>query len=307
MQVYLRMCEVEYDVEECTSTHASPTGASCGCAIMHARTNYCPSDRIWTKGASEPRSLCMLTAAHRPTFRSDFRNAGELPALEAEATLLGIHSASSSLAGEASSPTGTCVFSIIEQLKAMGIDADAGLTPAEQADVDAHATHVHRKLALATAWAMWCDDHAYKRHTLPLFRGMYPPPMGSLHPWLRRRHVLAQLKGKGGAGPTLSDVRAQAAHAYEALAAKLEHAGGVYLVRSDRPTSLDALCFAHLLFHKAAPGGSCVFGDLLARHDVLVAYVDRVAAQHFGAQTPNLKPPGRFGRAGRPEIRRAPC
>lgn len=75
--------------------------------------------------------------------------------------------------------------------------------------------------------------------------------------------------------------------AYGALAARLADGGGKYFF-GDKPSSLDALAFAHLAFHAHSPVGDAMRGEL-KKHPALVAYVNDMQATLFPGKAEKIR------------------
>jgi hypothetical protein len=65
--------------------------------------------------------------------------------------------------------------------------------------------------------------------------------------------------------------------AYKSLLMKLN--GNKYFF--GRPTTLDAVVYAQLLYHKNSPMGKLIFGSTLNKFPALLKYVDGITAIHF--------------------------
>lgn len=145
----------------------------------------------------------------------------------------------------------------------------------------AYLALVEARLARATAYFTWVDRDRFYAHTRREYGRAFPPPLSYIIPWLWRRQMLPRF-----AGESSDAVVAGAADAYAALARRLEDAGGAYFM-GPKPTSVDALAFAHLAFHALSPVGDALRRELAA-HPSLVAYVERMRAALFPSEETGL-------------------
>ena len=77
--------------------------------------------------------------------------------------------------------------------------------------------------------------------------------------------------------------------AYKSLLLKLS--GKKYFF--GRPTTLDAVVYAQLLYHKTSPMGRLIFGSTLSKYPALLKYVDGITTTHFNTSN-SLRDPGEF-------------
>ena len=66
--------------------------------------------------------------------------------------------------------------------------------------------------------------------------------------------------------------------AYKSLERKLRHKKYFF----GRPTTLDAVAYAHLLLHRSSPVGALLYKDVLGKYPALSKYVDGISEAHFG-------------------------
>ena len=179
-------------------------------------------------------------------------NKGTCPALEHRGELI------DAPAGAAAAPTEAASL-IIAHARASdsAFDLDARLSKPDAAEAAAWRALAAASLEPASAFAAWCDSSAYDEFTKKEYGAGLPFPLSALIPRSTRKSVSARFSGSGGAAAAsvrervLSD--AVAAHA--AVAARLSSSssstGPFFFGKT--PSSLDALLFAHLSFHAAAP------------------------------------------------------
>ena len=163
----------------------------------------------------------------------------------------------------------------------------------------AYLALVEARLARATAYFTWVDRDRFYAHTRREYGRAFPPPLSYIIPWLWRRQMLPRF-----AGESSDAVVAGAADAYAALARRLEDAGGAYFM-GPKPTSVDALAFAHLAFHALSPVGDALrhLHRLLSRGEAAAVHhrhaEDGVEARHGREEAPRK-------RGGLPAAGRAP-
>ena len=209
---------------------------------------------------------------------------GALPALDQNLDVVG-----GAVPGDANrDPTGALArHRIVEHLRRKVCDVDAHLGPDDRAQLAAYVALVEHKLATATAWYQWIDKDRFAKHTRPAYGAAFPAPLSHVLPWMWRRTQLA-----GAAAHALDDdrVRDGLKVAYASLASKLASTGGPYLLGA-KPTSVDALLFAHLAYHARAPCMDAARGIMRA-FPALIEYVEDLERSIFPT-------PGEAGRPGR--------
>ena len=103
---------------------------------------------------------------------------------------------------------------------------------------------------LTQLYVTWVDPAAYAAHTRASYGGRLPFPANHLVPLVMSRDVIRR-NARALVGLTEREALAAAAECYESLALLLQD-GRAYLA-GDRPTSLDALVYAHLAYHMRSP------------------------------------------------------
>jgi len=165
---------------------------------------------------------------------------------------------------------------VVAAAVAAGADLDAALPPAARADVAAWTALAVGALEPASTYTAWCEPAAYAAHTRPAHGGGLPFPLSRLVPRAARAAALARF-----AHTTRDAVYDAAAAAHVALAARLAARGGDRgaFFFGEKPSSLDALLFAHLSFHASAPVAAPELRESVARLPGLARYVDGLAAR----------------------------
>lgn len=210
---------------------------------------------------------------------------GQLPALDQCADIVGEDAGSKDAA--ARDHTGALAARrIADHLAKKVANLDAHLSSAtDRAHLAAYLALVESKLATATAHYTWIDRDRFSAHTREAYGAAFPAPLSYIIPWLWRRRAAKRLGAPLG-GVEDAAVRAGAADAYAALSVFLRERGGDAFMFGPKPTSLDAVAFAHLSFHALAPVGDAL-RDELKKHPNLIAYVERVRRATFPDQSGN--------------------
>ena len=119
----------------------------------------------------------------------------------------------------------------------------------------------------------WVDPAAYSAHTRSSYGGRLPFPANHLVPLVMSRDVIRR-NARALAGLTEREVLAATRDCYESLSLLLQD-GRKYLA-GQKPTSLDALAYAHLAFHMRSP-----MGEVLLRPMVRVVMTCTGTLEHF--------------------------
>ena len=86
---------------------------------------------------------------------------GRLPALDIDGLAVGSwEDGEGSNDGEAAS-----VSRVLDGLRKAGVDLDKGLSVEDACDLEAYLSLAENALAVATQWALWCDDQSYAEGT----------------------------------------------------------------------------------------------------------------------------------------------
>jgi metaxin len=205
---------------------------------------------------------------------------GQLPALDQCADIVGEDAGAKDAA--ARDHTGALAARrIADHLakKVANLDAHLG-SATDRAHLAAYLALVESKLATATAHYTWIDRDRFTAHTREAYGQAFPQPLSYIIPWLWRRRAAKRLGAPLGGEVSDAAVRAGAADAYAALSVFLRDRGGDQFMFGKKPTSLDAVAFAHLSFHALAPVGDAL-RDELKKHPNLVNYVERVRRVTF--------------------------
>ena len=202
---------------------------------------------------------------------------GQLPALDQCSDIVG-EDAGGSKDGAARDHTGALAARrIADHLSKKVANLDAHLESAtDRAHLAAYLALAESKLATATAHYTWIDKDRFNAHTREAYGAAFPAPLSYIIPWLWRRRAARRLGASSNtSGGDDVAIRAGAADAYAALSVFLRDRGGDAFMFGAKPTSLDAVVFAHLSFHALAPVGDALREEL-KKHPNLVAYVERV-------------------------------
>ena len=206
---------------------------------------------------------------------------GQLPALDQCSDIIGEDAGGAKDASARDHTGALAARRIADHLSKKVANLDAHLGSAtDRAHLAAYLALVESKLATATAHYTWIDRDRFTAHTRQAYGAAFPAPLSYIIPWLWRRRAARRLGATLGSGADDSAVRAGAADAYAALSAFLRERGGDAFMFGSKPTSLDAVAFAHLSFHALAPVGDAL-RDELKKHPNLVAYVERVRRATF--------------------------
>ena len=206
---------------------------------------------------------------------------GQLPALDQCSDIIGDDSGGAKDAAARDHTGALAARRIADHLSKKVANLDAHLGSAtDRAHLAAYLALVESKLATATAHYTWIDRDRFTAHTRQAYGAAFPAPLSYIIPWLWRRRAARRLGATLGSGADDSAVRAGAADAYAALSAFLRENGEDAFMFGPKPTSLDALAFAHLSFHALSPVGDAL-RDELKRYPNLVAYVERVRRATF--------------------------
>ena len=207
---------------------------------------------------------------------------GQLPALDQCSDIVG-EDAGGSKDGAARDHTGALAARrIADHLSKKVANLDAHLESAtDRAHLAAYLALAESKLATATAHYTWIDKDRFNAHTREAYGAAFPAPLSYIIPWLWRRRAARRLGASSNtSGGDDVAIRAGAADAYAALSVFLRDRGGDAFMFGAKPTSLDAVVFAHLSFHALAPVGDALREEL-KKHPNLVAYVERVRRATF--------------------------
>ena len=159
---------------------------------------------------------------------------------------------------------------------------DAHLESAtDRAHLAAYLALAESKLATATAHYTWIDKDRFNAHTREAYGAAFPAPLSYIIPWLWRRRRRATI------GRILQHERRRRRRHSRRRGGRVRGAfcfpagqrGDAFMFGA-KPTSLDAVVFAHLSFHALAPVGDALREEL-KKHPNLVAYVERVRRATF--------------------------
>ena len=211
---------------------------------------------------------CCSSAAASPS--------GVLPTVECSDRLFGPREDGSSDDGG----EWAVVWEVFEHLKKARVDLDGSLPAEKKALVAAFQALAEKCLFPATSYFLWVDFASWRKHTVPAYGSGMPFPISHIVPYMHRRTELARYKGP----QSKQSLEDGAASCYQALNQHLRTTGGPFLLGS-KPSSLDAVVFSHLIFHRNAPG--CVeLQRLLCKHEALCDYVQRLHGDVFSAPAP---------------------
>ena len=198
---------------------------------------------------------------------------GLLPAVEIDGVVAGAGEGD----GGDGAASGATVARVIEDLKMSGIDLDGDLSVEDSNDLQAYLSLVETTLVPATLWALWHDDQSYTEWTRAFYSRTFPFPLGYLFPWRHRQEAATKISAlKIGSEEEMLKALEKG---YNCLTRRLRSRKYFF----GRPTSLDALAYAHLLYHKSSPVGKLLFENTLGKFPALRKYVDDVTAAHFGS------------------------
>ena len=152
----------------------------------------------------------------------------------------------------------------------------------DRANLTAFLALVEAKLATATAHYTWIDRDRFATHTRKAYGAAFPAPLSYIIPWLWRSRALKRLGDAGDGSSNDAHIRKGAYDAYSALSQRLKDGRDRYFFGS-KPTSLDAIAFAHLSYHALSPVGDRL-RDEFSKFPNLVEYVERVRKVTFPSE-----------------------
>jgi metaxin len=202
------------------------------------------------------------TAAQSPTE--------QLPALEHGAQLPGGEDGAEVPASEYEAAR-----VLLRYLKDRVRDLDRDLPPAAQAEVLALTSLVQCQLEAASIYTTWMEGTSYSKFTKAAHGGSLPFPMNHWVPWRTRQAMAEHFKAHSA-----TQIYEGAKQAYASLAQQMEkhNSGEVKFFFGDKPSSVDAVLYPHLLYHHRSPVAAPELRSALQQHPVLVKYIDSVAA-----------------------------
>ena len=282
-QVYLHLAGVPLSVQECSLSRSAPTGegerVAEGTGEDGLRARWCGKSEearpVWggrERGShtldppnrrcsllttsSLSLSLCGLPSPPPPGVTPSLEHRGEL------------------VDAPPSSPTAPAdaAAAIIEYARAAGADLDAWLSPPQRAEAAAFACLARAGLEPASAFTTWCEPASYAA-AKAAYGADLPFPLNALLPRSARKAAERRF-----AGQPRARVYGEAAAAVASLADRLAASPGPFFF-GDRPCGLDALLYAHLAFHRAAPVAAPELKAALDARPRVGAFIDAVAAR----------------------------
>eukprot|EP00976_Prorocentrum_cordatum_P081748 1184535-Prorocentrum_minimum.AAC.4 len=200
---------------------------------------------------------------------------GVLPTLDTSEEVIGPGKEEQTIDGEDASRR------IIEHLRKVK-DLDAGLTQAHFGEVQAFTELVKSKLVPATIYFTFMDPIMFKKHSQGAYAATLPIPLNRITPWRWRKSI-----SKTWGTLTVSQVMANVEMVYGIINNRLETTGGRDYFVAGRPTSIDALLYSHLNYHRYAPVGESDLRPLLAKYSAIGQYLDFIRSKHWaGAPKP---------------------
>ncbi|EFJ10593.1 hypothetical protein SELMODRAFT_447229 [Selaginella moellendorffii] len=191
-----------------------------------------------------------------PEYSAAMPDSDDLPMVE-----LGL------LVGFASEPGGVEEFLRTEKLG----DLDADLAEVDRSELKAFKSLLV-PLSDALQLELWSRENESIAHKI--YVSHLPWPINRAIEWNMRRKLMNRLGvNKENAKDREAEIYKCAFDAYEAFSAK-KQMDSLYLV-SDKPTSLDAMLLAHILFVLSVPlVGSILKDELVSKHPLLVQYAE---------------------------------
>jgi len=171
---------------------------------------------------------------------------------------------------------------IVEQLKESFEDLDSKLSLQQKALVPAFDALFYSSVLPGTLHFTWADFGRWRQHIRPVLGNGLPFPASYVVPWSQRRAVLACQSHL--AFGTRDEVLKRACAAYDSFDAMLSSSRGPYIF-GDKPSSIDAFIFAHLLYQRNAPVCLPLREELLKRKN-LADYLERTHHRIFSSPAP---------------------
>lgn len=159
-----------------------------------------------------------------------------------------------------------------------GTDFDAGLDGPERAVAHAFGRMLEERTYWAGVYSRWIDERYWPAARDTLFKDL-PPVLRSVLPAFFRRRLRRSLYLQGMGRHTREELYAMGVADIDAIAAYL---GDKPYFMGPRPSGADATVFAFIAAVSVPPMATPL-KDAVVRHANLLAYVDRLQTQYFGA------------------------
>lgn len=168
-----------------------------------------------------------------------------------------------------------------------GIDLDAALQEAERAELQAFTALVDSVLEDALLYTVWMEP-ANEEVAIQRFSEAVPWPLSRVLAWQELRKIKLQFSACRSKQLDASAVYGGAKKAYAALAVRLGENTQFF---AERPTSLDAAVFAHIIFLLRAPLKKNPLKEAIEEHPNLVSFAETLQDKLFGSEPPSDPPP----------------
>lgn len=164
--------------------------------------------------------------------------------------------------------------------KSNTVNLDAGLSPAQRAELLAFVTLVTARLDVATHYTTWLEPRGFREFRKAAYGSALPFPLSYLVPWSQRAEMKRLLGHVDGFKAYQDTVQA-----LSAVSDRLRASSGRFFF-GDRPSSLDALLFGHMAFYKHSPVAAPVLRDKVDHDPMLSRYVDGILSDFFSTEMP---------------------
>lgn len=172
---------------------------------------------------------------------------------------------------------------IVSHLRKQNYSADVQLTAQQASDVKAYTAMLKQKLKPALLYMWWVDAKNYVELTRPWYAKALAFPLNYVLPGQMQRDAVSTLQCRLQQvdldGPQAENVLLK--EAQECLTTLSQRLGKETFFFGMRPTSLDAVVFAHLAPLLKAPFPSGALQNHLKACENLVAFVTRILQQYF--------------------------
>ncbi|EEC14182.1 metaxin, putative [Ixodes scapularis] len=172
---------------------------------------------------------------------------------------------------------------MVAHFRKQNYSADIQLTAQQSSDVRAYTAMLRQKLKPALLYLWWVDAKNYVELTRPWYARALAFPLNYVLPGQMQRDAMAALQCK----LELLDLEGKQAEtallkeAQECLTTLSQRLGKDTFFFGKRPTSLDAVVFAHLAPLLKAPFPNAALQNHLKACENLAAFVGRILQQYF--------------------------
>lgn len=178
---------------------------------------------------------------------------------------------------------------MVSHLRKQNYSADIQLSAQQSSDVRAYTAMLRQKLKPALLYLWWVDAKNYVDLTRPWYARALAFPLNYILPGQMQRDATAALQCKLEL-LDLEGTQAETAllkEAQECLTTLSQRLGKEMFFFGKRPTSLDAVVFAHLAPLLKAPFPNAALQNHLKACENLAAFVGRILQQYFPPATPD--------------------